>query len=57
MKITDARAVDPTDFTPPSCFEDGIGHLFRAQSHNYCFVLKSLLGKDTKMAYEEFSAS
>jgi hypothetical protein len=56
VKITDPRAIDPRDGTPLACQEDGMyGHLFKVQSRNYCFVMKTLLGKDSKAAYREFS--
>jgi hypothetical protein len=56
IKITDPRAVDPKDGSPLSCMEDGlVGHIFKTQSRNYCFTVKSLLGKDSKPAYNEFS--
>jgi hypothetical protein len=55
IKITDPRAVDPRDGTPISCVEDGVGRLFSTQSRNYCFALKSLVRKDSKPAYKEFS--
>jgi hypothetical protein len=45
VKITDHRAIDPKDGTPLST--DGIfGRIFKVQSRNYCFAMKSLLGKD-----------
>jgi hypothetical protein len=48
--------VDLRDGVPLSCLDnDGIGKDFHVQSHNYCFAVKSLLGKDTKAAYKEFS--
>jgi hypothetical protein len=54
VKITDHRAVDPRSGIPLSC--DGLfGRIFKVQSRNYCFALKSLLGKDCKTAYKEFS--
>jgi len=35
---------------------DGLlGRIFKVQSCNYCFPMKSLLGKDCKLAYREFS--
>ena len=34
---------------------DGIfGNLFKVQSHNYCFAMKTLLGKDSQEAYHKF---
>jgi hypothetical protein len=55
LKRTDARAVDPRDGKPLSCFNEGMGRIFSTQSRNYCFAMKSLLGKDSKEAYREFS--
>jgi hypothetical protein len=56
IKITDPRAVDPKDGTPLSCMENGlVGRIFKTQSRNYCFAVKSLLGKDSKPAHNEFS--
>jgi len=55
IKMTDGRAVDPTDGMPLSFMEEGVGRLFNTQSRNYCFALKSLLGRDTKEAYKEFA--
>ncbi len=56
IKVTDPRAIDPRDGCPLSYSEDGVfGNLFRVQSRNYCFIMKSLLGKDSKRAYAEFS--
>jgi hypothetical protein len=53
--VTDCCAIDPRDGSPCSYNEDGIiGNLFKVQSRNYCFILKSLLGKDSKKAYYEF---
>jgi hypothetical protein len=55
VKVTDRRAIDPRDGSPLSYSEPGsVGNLFKVQSRNYCFVLKSLLGKDSKKAYQEF---
>jgi hypothetical protein len=31
------------------------GRIFANQSRNYCFAMKSLIGKDSKVAYKEFS--
>jgi len=55
IKVTGPRAVNPRDGTPLSCFGNGKGRVFSTQSHNYCFAVKSLLGKDSKEAYHEFS--
>jgi len=54
VKITDARAIDPKDGTP-LCSDGVFGRIFKVQSRNYCFPMKSLLGKDCKDAYKEFS--
>jgi hypothetical protein len=55
VKVTDSRAIDPRDGTP-MCFTDDIAfaRIFKTQSRNYCFAMKSLIGKDSKKAYEEF---
>jgi hypothetical protein len=55
VKITDRRAIDPRDGSPLSSVDDEFGRIFNVQSRNYCFPVKSLLGKDTKDAYSEFS--
>ena len=56
LKVTDPRAIDPRDGTPLACQEDGAyGQFFKVQSRNYCFVMKTLLGKDSKAAYREFA--
>jgi hypothetical protein len=55
VKVTDSRAIDPRDGSPLSYNEDGVfGNIFQVQSRNYCFIMKSLLGKDNKAAYEHF---
>ena len=55
IKITDARAIDPRDGTPLAHSQDGIfGNLFKVQSRNYCIAMKTLLGKDSQKAYQEF---
>jgi hypothetical protein len=53
--VTDSRAIDPRDGTP-MCFTDDLAfaRIFKTQSRNYCFAMKSLIGKDSKKAYEEF---
>ena len=55
VKVTDSRAIDPRDGTP-MCFTDDLAfaRIFKTQSRNYCFAMKSLIGKDSKKAYEEF---
>jgi hypothetical protein len=56
VKITDSRAVDPWDGMPLCQAQDGLlGNLFKMQSCNYCFIMKNLLGKDSKEAYQEFA--
>jgi hypothetical protein len=48
IKITDCDAIDPRDGTL-ACQEDGIyGNIFKMQSCNYCFIVKTFLGKDSK---------
>jgi hypothetical protein len=55
MKVTDRRAIDPRDGTPLAYTEDGVyGNIFKVQSRNYCFILQTLLAKDSKNAYQEF---
>jgi len=54
VKVTDYRGIDPRNGMPLS--SDGLlGRIFKVQSCNYCFPMKSLLGKDCKLAYREFS--
>jgi hypothetical protein len=54
IKITDCRAIDPqTGFQLSS--EGMLGRIFKVQRRNYCLPMKSLLGKDCKKAYREFS--
>jgi hypothetical protein len=55
VKITDKRAIDPKDGAPLSISDGVLGRIFKVQSRNYCFAMKSLLGKDCKSAYKEFS--
>jgi hypothetical protein len=56
IKISDHRAIDARDGVPLSSLADGVfGRIFKVQSRNYCFAMKSLLGKDCKTAYREFS--
>jgi hypothetical protein len=55
VKVTNPRAIDPLGGSPLSYTEDGVfDNLFRVQSRNYCSIMKSLLGKDSKRAYAEF---
>jgi hypothetical protein len=55
IKVTDGRAIDPRDGSPPSMDDVSFGHIFNNQSRNYCFTIQSLIGKDTKRAYKEFA--
>jgi hypothetical protein len=55
IKLTDGRAIDPRDGSPLSMDDVSFGHIFDNQSRNYCFAMKSLIGKDTKWAYKEFA--
>jgi hypothetical protein len=56
IKISDHRAIDARDGVPLSSLANGVfSRIFKVQSRNYCFALKSLLGKDCKSAYREFS--
>jgi len=56
VKITDPPTVDPRDGTPLVYSHEGIiGNIFKVQSCNYCFILKTLLGRDSKAAYHEFA--
>lgn len=56
IKIVDRRAIDPRTGRPLcSHTEDLLGSAFACQSRNFCFIMKSLIGKDTKEAYAEFS--
>jgi hypothetical protein len=55
IKIMGQRSIDPKDGSLLSCIDDGLtGHIFRTQSRNYCFAVKSLLDKGSKDAYKEF---
>ncbi len=55
IKVTDPRAIIPKDGSPLSCIDDGlVGRIFRFQIRNYCFAVKSSLGKDSKDVYNEF---
>jgi hypothetical protein len=51
----DRRAIYTRDGSLLSSVDDEFGRIFNVQSHNYCFSIKSLLVKDTKNAYNEFS--
>jgi hypothetical protein len=55
IKITDCRAIDLRDGSPISSSVDGVfGRIFKVQSRNFCFAMKTLLGKDCTAAYREF---
>ncbi len=54
--MVDKRAIDPKTGRPLyTSMENLLGCAFSCQSRNFCFILKSLIGKDTKEAYENFS--
>ncbi len=56
VKVTDPRAINPHDTSPLSCAEDGVfGNLFQVQSQNYCFIMKSLLDKDSNGGISKIS--
>ncbi len=56
IKVTDSRAIDPRDGSPLCTVDDAtFGRIFHNQSRNYCFAMKSLIGKDSKRAYKQFS--
>ena len=56
VKVTDAMAIDLRDGTPMCFFDDdAFVRVLKTQSRNYCFAMKSLIGKDSKKAYEEFN--
>jgi hypothetical protein len=56
VKMVDKRAIDPKTGRPLyTSMENLLGCAFSCQSRNFCFILKSLIGKDTKEAYENFS--
>ncbi len=47
----DRRAINPLIGVPLSTVDDEtFGRIFSNQSHNYCFAMKSLLGKDCEKA-------
>jgi hypothetical protein len=55
VKVTDAMAIDLRDGTPMCFFDDdAFVRVLKTQSRNYCFAMKSLIGKDSKKAYREF---
>jgi len=48
VKITDPRAMEPRVGTPLVYTEEGVlGNILRVKSRNYCFIMKTLLGKDS----------
>jgi len=52
IKITDGRAIDPQTGVPLcTADDDTFGTIFTNQSRNFCFAIKSLIGKDSKKAY------
>jgi len=56
VKMTDSRAINPRYGTPLAYTEEGVfGKIFNVQSRNNCFIIKTLLGKDSKAAYQHFS--
>jgi len=56
VKLVDKRAIDPKTKRPLFTFsEELLGSAFSCQSRNFCFILKSLIGRDTKDAYDAFS--
>lgn len=56
VKIVDKRAADPRSGRLLCTYmENLLGSSFACQSRNFCFILKSLIGMDTKDAYDEFS--
>ncbi len=48
--------IDPQSGIPLCTVHDKtFGRMFINQSQNFCSAMKSLIGKDSKKAYEEFS--
>jgi hypothetical protein len=54
VKIIDKRAIDPCSGKPLCCYTDNLLG-FSCQSQNFCFIIKSLIGKDTKENYNHFA--
>jgi hypothetical protein len=52
----DGSAIDP-QMGVPLCTadDDSIGSISTNQSQNFCFAIKSLIGKDSKKAYKDFT--
>jgi hypothetical protein len=56
VKVTTARGIDCIDGTPMCFFDDAaFVRLFKTQSRNYCFAMKSLIGKDSKRPIDSFA--
>jgi hypothetical protein len=56
VKVTNARGIDCIDGTPMCFFDDAaFVRLFKTQSRNYCFAMKSLIGKDSKRPIDSFA--
>ncbi len=56
IKITDGRAIDPLSGIPLcTVHHETFGRMFTNQSQNFCFAMKSLIGKDSKKGYKKFS--
>jgi hypothetical protein len=53
IKITVKRVLNPRDGSPLSSLDNDFGRIFNVQSQNYCFAVKSLLGRDNTNAYKE----
>ena len=56
IKITDGRAIDPQTGVPLcTADDDTLGSIFTNESWNFYFAIKSLIGKDSKKNYKEFT--
>jgi hypothetical protein len=52
----DGRAINPQTGVPLcTADDDTFGSIFTNQSRKFCFAIKSLIGKDSKKAYKEFT--